>query len=312
MSVAYGGPTGGYAPIGKVNFGWIGKSFELFKANSTVWIIAGLLSLVPVIFSFIVGAVAGAGSALSGGQSPPVTPGDPAAAFERGLTGGLSPGLSALLRIVTAVYTAWLYGGVYQVAVKQVRGEMTTTGDLFSGGPLLLKMLGFNIVYGFATVIGFLLCIVPGLLMSGLLFSGFALIADGETIGNAISRSMDAMKRDMWNAAAFVFVMGLLLFVSAIPCGLGLFVTVPMFYLTGALAYRDMIGMPGIAAPASPFGTPYGAAPGVTPGVWPPPPGAVPPPSFNQPPPVAPEPPPAPPRRSLGGDPLDEGEKPTP
>ena len=60
MSVAYGGPSGGYAPSGKVNFGWIGEAFELFKANTSVWIVATLLALVPVILSFIVGAMFGA------------------------------------------------------------------------------------------------------------------------------------------------------------------------------------------------------------------------------------------------------------
>lgn len=310
MSVAYGGPTSGYAPPGRVNFGWIGEAFELFKANVGIWIVAVLLSLVPIVLSFIVGAIYGASTALSGnaGQLPAPNPADPAAAFTRALTGGLPPGLSAVIRIVTAIYTAWLYGGIYQVAVKQVRGEMTSIGDLFSGGALMWKMLGFNIVYNLAVGIGFVFCVVPGFLIAGLLLPGAALIASGETVGNAISRSMDAMKRDMWNAAAFVFVMGLLVGASVLAFCLGEFVTIPMFYLTAALAYRDMIGMPGLGAPASPYGAaPYGAPPANTPGVWPPPPGQAspygqPPPSFDQ-----SVPPPAdPPRRTLGGDALDD------
>ena len=312
MSVAYGGTPGGYAPPGRVNFAWINESFELFKANAAVWIVAVLLSLVPAVLGFIVGAIVGVQAGLSGHPAP--TPTDPGAAFMNGLTGGLPPALSLGIRIVSALWTAWLYGGIYQVAVRQVRGEVTSPGDLFSGGPLLGKMLGFNIVYGLAAAVGFVLCIVPGLLVAGLLLPAYALIADGETVGNAIARSVDAMKRDLVNAALFAVVMGLVLMAGFLACGVGAFVTLPMFYLTGALAYRDMIGMPNLGAPAAPFGSPYGAAPGVTPGVWPPPPGAAAPPVFNppppassQPPPPAPEPPPAaPPRRSLGGDPLDE------
>ena len=329
MSVAYGSPTGGYAPPGRVNFGWIGEAFELFKANAGVWVVVTLMSLVPVLIGFIVGAIYGASTALSGnsGQLPTPNPADPTAAFTRALTGGLPPGLSAVIRVVSALYTAWLYGGVYRVAVKQVRGEVTSVGDVFSGGPLLWKMLGFNIVYGFAVLIGTFLCIVPGFLLAGLLFPGYALIADGDNLGNAVSRSMDAMKRDMWSAAAFVFVLSLLLIASAIPCGLGLFVTIPMVHIVGALAYRDMVGMPGIAAPASPYGaSPYGVPQASTPGVWPPPPGQSPPygqppafgqppaPSFGQPPPPSfgQTPPPAPPRRTLGGDPLEDDNPPRP
>ncbi len=338
MSVNYGGPPAGgmpyggggagYAPPGKVNFGWISEAFSLFQANIGVWIVAGLLSLVPFILAAIVGAIAGAGGAAAGAYSPDAS--NPGAAFARSLTGGLNPGVSLIIRVVSAIYTAWLYGGVYRTAVKQVRGEPISTADLFVGVPTMWSMLGYNIVYGFAVGIGSVLCLVPGLLALGLLFPGFALIADGESFGNALSRSIDGMKRDLWMAAAFGFVMILLIAVSAIPCGLGLFVTVPVFYLTGALAYRDMIGMPtgsGAGGSVQPgFGAP------AAPGVWPPAPSAAPPttpppssfgqtpppssfgqtpppsaPSWGQPqPPTTPPASPEPPRRSLGGDPVDE------
>lgn len=347
MSVNYGGPPAGgmpyggggagYAPPGKVNFGWISEAFTLFQANIAVWIVAGLLSLVPIIFGAIIGAIAGAsGAATTGAYAPDAS--NPGAALAQRLGGGLNPGVSLIIRVVAAIYGAWLYGGVYRAAIKQVRGEPISTADLFTGVPTMWSMLGFSVVYGLATGVGFVLCIVPGLLAAGLLFPGYALIADGESFGNALSRSIDGMKRDMWMAAAFVFVLGLLIAVSAIPCGLGLFVTVPVFYLTGALAYRDMIGMP-TGAGGGGYGQPGFGAP-AAPGVWPPAPSVAPPPtdtppassygqsppptSFGQtPPPASQTPPPAPswgqpqppatppanpepPRRSLGGDPVDE------
>ncbi len=336
MSVNYGGPPAGgmpygggaaYAPPGKVNFGWISEAFSLFQANIGVWIIAGLLSLVPLVFAFVIGAIAGASGAATTSAYQGVPSTNPGAEFAQRLGGGGNPAVSLLIQIVAVVYRAWLYGGVYRAAVKQVRGESISTADLFAGGSTILPMLIYNIVYSLAVGIGSVLCVVPGLLALGLLFPGFALIADGENFGNALSRSIDGMKKDMWMAAAFAFVMGLLIAVSAIPCGLGLFVTVPMFYLVGALAYRDMIGMP---TGAGGFGQPGFGAP-AAPGVWPPAPSAVPPPtepptvygqtppptsfgqaappapSWGQPqPPVTPPANPEPPRRSLGGDPVDE------
>lgn len=310
MSVMYGGAPGGagYQPAGRVNFGWIGEAFELFKANAGVWVIAVLMSILPFVVSFIVGAVYGASLALhpSASAAPPfgsATPFGNRSGFggTNPLTGGLPPGLSIVIRVVAAIYTAWLYGGIYQTAAKQVRGELISIGDIFSGGPLMLRMLGYNIVYSFAVVVGFLLCIIPGFLMAGLLIPGYALVAEGETVGNAISRSIDAMKRDIWNAAAFVFVMGLIIAAAIIPCGLGLFVALPMFYLTAALAYRDMVGMPGIGQ-ATPG---YGAA--SAPGVWPPAPGVWPPPPQQSP--SAPPPGAEPPRQSLSGDALDGPEQ---
>jgi len=118
---------------------------------------------------------------------------------------------------------------------------------------------------------------------------------------------MGAMKQDMWNAGAFVLVLGLLVAVSIIPCGLGLFVTLPMFFLVSALAYRDMIGMPGAVSTTGAYGVPpgYGASQS---GVWPPPPEARPP-AFGQPPSSDPSSF-SPPRRSLSGEELDGPDKP--
>ena len=309
MSVAYGGPPGGagYQPPGRVNFGWIGESFNLFKANPSVWLVAALMALLPVLVGFVIGGALGAASVLH----PSATGTNPFGGGTNPFGGGagafaspLPPALNFGIRVVTALYTAWLYSGIFQVAVKQVRGEMISTGDIFSGGPMVWRMLGFNIIYGLAVFIGTLFCFVPGFLLGGLLFPGYALIADGESVGNAVSRSFDAMKQDMWNAAAFVLIMGLLVAVSIIPCGLGLFVTLPMFFLTSALAYRDMVGMPG-TGPAMPgYSAPYGTQPGVwptAPGAWPPPPQQYP----AAPPPQA-YPPSEPPRRSLSGDAMDE------
>jgi hypothetical protein len=316
MSVAYGGgPGGGYAPTGRVNFGWIGEAFELFKANIAVWLVASIMVLVVTsVIGGIIGGIFGAASAMHGtvgqppfGSSPYGAP--PFGGQRNPFNSGLPIGLNIGIQVVSLIYTSFLYGGIYRTAVKQVRGEMISVSDIFSGGSLFLSMLGFTLIYTLAVSLGTVLCIVPGLLLSGLLFPGYALIADGESLSNAISRCVDGMKKDMWNAAAFVFVMGLLIFASVFAFCLGEFVTMPMFWLVGVLAYRDMIGMPGLGAPASPYGMP--PTPGYTPGVWPPPPSQTP--SFGQPPPPSALPPPSfgqppasPPRRSLGGDDLDE------
>ena len=320
MSTLYGGPAA-YGPPRKVNFGWIGESFELFKANAGVWIVAVLVSVgVPALMGGLIGGMIGFNAAA---HPPPVSPtfGGPGAPFgsagapfgggaspfgggspfnNPALGGGLPLGVNVGLRIFSWVWTAFFYGGVYRMAVNQVRGRAISFGDIFSGGPTFLPMLGFSFVYGLAVGVGTLLCVVPGFLLAGLLLAGYALIADGAGIGDAISRSNDGMKADMWSAAGFVFVLGLLVLVSAIPCGLGLFVTMPMFWLISALAYRDMVGMPGLAAPAGPvYGQPQS-------GVWPPPPApGQAPPVWGQTPGQAP-PGNTPPRTSLSGEPMDE------
>ena len=332
MSVNYGGPPAGgmpyggggaaYAPPGKVNFGWINEAFDLFKSAAAVWIVAVLvLIFIPAVVGGVIGAVFGASGAASAGAG--------STGFGRPspFMSGLPIAVQLVVQVFSAVFQSFMYAGLYGMAVKQVRGEPISFGDIFSGGRYFLPMLGFFIIYGIAFVIGFVLLIIPGLIVASLLLPAYALIADGESLGTAISRSIDGMKRDIWSGIALLFVMGLLLLVSAIPCGLGLLVTYPMLWIISALAYRDMVGMPNEAAPGG-YGQPGFGAP-AAPGVWPPAPSAAPPASpygqappptsFGQAPPPASQAPPAPswgqpqppanpepPRRSLGGDPMDE------
>ena len=276
MSVNYGGPPvggmpyggggAGYAPPGKVSFDWINEAFSLFKINWGVWVVAVLVLIVlPATVGGVVGAVFGATNAISA-SSRPTGFGQPSA-----FTQGLPIGLNLVIQIFSIAFQAFMYGGLYRMAVKQVRNEQITFGDIFSGGPYFLPMLGFTIIYGLAAGIGFLLLIVPGLLVVSLLLPGFALIADGEGVSNAISRSVEAMKRDMWSGAGLMIVMGLVFLISLIPCGLGMFVTYPMLWIVSALAYRDMVGIPAGAGGYAPPG--YGAP--AAPGVWPPAPSAV-------------------------------------
>lgn len=266
MSTAFGG--GAYAPPRKVNFDWIGESWRLFTANAGVWILAVFVAtLIPVLIGGSIGAVIG----FSGGLPRPETPGSPFPSFSVGtLTGGLPPSLSIGLRVFNIVWTAFFYGGVYRMAVKQVSGEAISAGDIVSGGPLFGRMLVFNIVYGLLMLIGGIFCILPAFIVMGLFLPGPALIAHGAGVSDAFSRSLDGMKGDWLTAAGLAFVVFLLILVSVIPCGLGLLVTIPMYWLISALAYRDMVGMPNLPPPG---GETYGYSEPAPPhGVWPPPP----------------------------------------
>lgn len=314
MSVNYGGPYGGgpsggvpyggnpygggYAPPGRVNFnGWISEAFALFKANVAVWIVAGLLFiLLPQIVSGLIGGIFGAMSALHPGAQPQAVPSNPfpGSGFPYGrnnpfANSAIPLSANVTLQIALWVFHSYLYGGIFLTAIKQVRGEPTDIGDLFKGGPFLLNMMGFTLLSGLGTAVGLVFCLVPGFLVSGLLFPAYALVAEGDGVIDAISRSVDGMKKDLWNAAGFIFVMGLLVLVSYLAFCLGEFVTMPMFWIVSVLAYRDMIGMP--QRPGAYAGAP-GAVPYGAPGVWPPPPSAAPPPpSFGQPPPSSSQPP---------------------
>ena len=300
MSVPYGMPaSGAYQPPGRVNFGWIGESFNLFGKAAGIWVL-GIL-----IYGIVSNAVNGVLVSAFPNPNYVVPPGPFGGNLYRGIQYGTNSNVTALGQVIALLFAlifgAFQSASLYQVAVKQVRGQSIAFGDLFSGGPYFGNMLLLNAALSVLYFFGFLALCIGDFVVAAFFLPVAALVVDGRTAGQALSESVAGMKKDWLSAVLFVFVFTLLIIASLIPCALGLFVTIPMLHLVTALAYRDMIGMPGVnqAAPA------YGAA---APGVWPPAPSAAPPPpQWGTPPadappaypgyvpqPTSPPPPPAP------------------
>ena len=310
MSVAYGGSSNiGAFPQGRVNFGWITESWQFFMAQAGIWIVAALALIGPSVVLGVAFYIYFLMSMFPHGFVPP-TPGatlpppTPPAIFAPSNVGKIFT-VEIAVSLPMAVYFTFLYGSMFRMAVRQVRGLALTYRDILGGGPLFGRMLGAMFLLGFGTyaleavcvgpgylmlflranpvgaavalVLGFLLlfCLLP--VVTGLLLPAFALMADGVPVFAALRRSVRAMKGQWLPAAGFVFVLGLLVYVSEIPCFIGLLATIPMIFLTTALAYRDLAGMPNVLPPPAPYYPP------AAPGVWPPPPGQALP--YGQPPP---------------------------
>lgn len=295
-----GASQNGYAPpAGRVNFDWITESWKFFMAHAGIWVAATLALIGPSVVLGVASYAYFFVSMLHSGVFSPPPPGSalprpaPPMIFAPGNVGKILT-LEFGVILVMAVYSAFLYGGMFRMAVRQVRGLSLTYRDIFAGGPLFGRMLGAMFLLGFGTYALEAICVGPGYLMlwlhikpagaavatglgflllfcllpvfTGLLLPAFALMADGVPVFPALRRSIRAMKAHWLPAAGFVFILGLLVYASEIPCFIGLLATIPMVFLVTALAYRDLSGMPDVLPPPSPQYLP------VAPGVWPPPP----------------------------------------
>lgn len=307
---AAGGTQGAAAPgAGRVDFGWITESWQFFMAQTGIWIAATLALIGPAlvcvigVYAYMIATLLPSIQAASHPAVPGAMPPPPPAIFRPGNAGKILV-IELAVFLVFSLYSAFLYGGLFRMAVRQVRGMALSYRDIFAGGPLFGRMLGAMFLLGFASyalqavglgpgyvllfrhastvatvltfAVGGLAYLCAAAVLPGLLLPAFALMADGVRLFPALRRSVRAMKGSWLPATGFVFVMGLLVYASELPCLIGLLATVPMIFLVTALAYRDMAGMPDVLPPPSAF---YPAA---APGVWPPPPGQQAP--FGQPP----------------------------
>ena len=54
---------------------------------------------------------------------------------------------------MSIVYLPFVYGSLYRMAVKQVRGEPVSASDIFGGLPVMLRMLGLIILIWLAGLV---------------------------------------------------------------------------------------------------------------------------------------------------------------
>ena len=238
----YGSSSGGggayYPPVQqrprRVRFETISEAWNLLTQQWGAWVGAMaiyliiIFGLIGVFFGVLVG-VMGIGS--SGAQ--PGQPTDPAIGV------GMVIGY-LVFWIITLVVSAYFMGGLYRMALKQVRGGTVAVGDLFSAGDSVGPLIATALLTALVTGIGAMFCYLPGIIAAGLLMLAFLIVLD-QRVGavEAMKRSWNTLKADLWMATAYYFVITLLASLGAYVCGVGMLFSFPLLFLGTALVYRD-------------------------------------------------------------------------
>jgi uncharacterized membrane protein len=113
------------------------------------------------------------------------------------------------------------------------------------------KFLGTSILATLATIIGFVLLIVPGIIaMLLFMFSTFIVIDQGLSPIEALKESMRITAGNRLPLLGLLGLLLLILFAGMLALGVGLLVAMPISTLAFAHAYRVLSGRAGQAAPA--------------------------------------------------------------
>lgn len=216
----------------EISFDAISQAWKVLQPNMGIWIGAALIYLVAT----------GILQVLQESMVPKNANGVP----QMGLT-------YWLLRLLGFVVGQFLIGGLMRMAINNVRSGRAEFGQMFSAGSVLPSLIGSGILTTIAMVVGLVLCIVPGLLVSGLVMFVTPLIVD-KRLGalRAIGASFEALKPQMWMALLFMIVVVLVAIAGVFACGVGLLVTLPLALLTIAVTYNNFFG-DGQSAPQSPM-----------------------------------------------------------
>lgn len=244
------GGSGGYGMSGppKIRYDVIGQAWNLVKPTLGVWVPAILIYMVvSYAVTMIMASVTGGGVRVPpGGQGVPA----------------IDPMMFIINQLVSIVVNAFFMGGIYRMAINQVRGRAISIGDLFSGADVYPALLIASLLMNIAIAIGFMLCIIPGLLLAGCLMFTIPLIVDKrQSAVDAMTLSFNTLKSQAFSALGFALVVGLVLIAGFLACGLGVLVTMPIALVAVTLLYRDFFpgneaaqpGTFGYAAPPPPI-----------------------------------------------------------
>ena len=222
---------------------WISEGWKMFTEQWKAWVLLALgyfaVMLVPTIGMFFVFfTMAFANAAVQTGPYGRSAP----AAFPFFLVFVVT----MLSLVVLLPLAAYIKGGMYKSAFKQLRGGQLEFRDLFSGGDCFLTLLGETILVGLVVFTGSMFCIVPGFIAAGLLMFAAPLAVERKMgVIDAMKASYEMTRQNILIFTLFALVLQLIVGAGTYLCYIGVLMTYPLMFTMSAVAYRDCFGLAG-------------------------------------------------------------------
>ena len=152
----------------------------------------------------------------------------------------MAMGVNGGLQMITAWFSMLFTGGLMLMGVRRALEQRVSWKLVFAGfsGAKILPMSIAVFLQFVLIMIGFALLVLPGIYLSVGYALTLPLILDKD-LGpwEALEASRKAIHKKWWTVFGLYIVMMLLYTVSAIPLGLGLIWTVPMFFVMVGILY---------------------------------------------------------------------------
>jgi uncharacterized membrane protein len=138
--------------------------------------------------------------------------------------------------------------GYMRLVRIQDEGGTPEIADVFKGFDDFVPALLAGLVSGIVVAAGFMLCILPGLLIMAIMPTATYLVAVGEKDGVvAIKRAWAAVKENLVGAFLCMLVLAILGQIGAIACFVGILVTLPIAFIGMYHMARQLTDGGGIA-----------------------------------------------------------------
>ena len=245
--------AGGFPPAGGPGYGGFGteQRFSVGDAFSWAWNKfsknAAALIIPTLVYVLVVLVLQGISQGLSFALSPEAVTnyesGDTGFAYSWSSSFGAGSVFVSIIGwivglVVAAVIQSAYIGGLLDIA----DGRQVTIGDFFKPRNVGNVIIA-GLIVGVLTTIGYLLCIVPGLIVSFLLmFTIVALLDRNLPPVDAVKASFEITKNNVGDAILAWLVMAAILLAGLLACGVGIIVAAPVAGLFMVYTYRRLSG----------------------------------------------------------------------
>lgn len=222
----------------------IGKAFsfalERIKANPAYYIVGGLIvsaisfavSMLGNVLSFIWGFFIGIFVRtlnLRGDIAQQVA----------GILGGLG---GAMIGMILGFIVAPFFVGFFRGIKKEYEGGTAEIGDVFSALNIFIPSMLNYAVASLVVFVGFICCLIPGILLSPVIWLSIFFLARGESNGlDAFKKGFETLKKApiliLWTIVLGIFAM-----LGLLACCVGVFVTVPMSAAALYVVFSQAVG----------------------------------------------------------------------
>lgn len=152
--------------------------------------------------------------------------------------------IMAVVGVLFFVYAQVIGAGLIREAIGVTEGRPFTTAGVFKfeniGNVIVTSLL-----VGAGTFVGYLLCIIPGIIFAFLsMYSLFFVVDKNMSPVDAIKASIDLTKNNVGSAIIWYLVAVVIIFVGELACFVGLLVAIPVVLVGSAFTYKKLSGQP--------------------------------------------------------------------
>lgn len=241
----YGQPAGqspyGQTPAGGEAFS-VGNAFgygwKKFQANLGPILTAALVLVAVVVVIQILQVVMTGGSDVTFEIDPNT---GQLESTDGGMLGG-SILASVFFGLLSQLAILIIQSGIVKGALDITKGQRVSLGEMFSGIDFV-QVIVASLILAVATIIGFVLCILPGFaVMFFTAFTLYFIIDKGMPAIEAIKASVSFVMANAGTLIVFFLACIAAYIVGALLCGIGLLVAIPVVVIAQAYAFRTLQG----------------------------------------------------------------------